>query len=140
MDTTLTSQPVQRARFILRRLVPLVGASLLVLSIGCQRTGPVSQAEAEREANYQPGRKLYEQSDFQGAAEFYNRALAINPDFANAHLELGLVCDDKLGDPIAAIYHYRRYLELRPDSEKRQLVMDFIERAKVSLAAKLPQS
>jgi nucleoid-associated protein YgaU len=31
-------------------------------------------------------------------------------------------------------------LELRPDSEKRQLVEDFIERAKLSLAAKLPQS
>jgi len=64
----------------------------------------------------------------------------VNPDFAKAHLELGLLNDDKLGDPIAAIYHYRRYLELRPDSEKRKLVEDFIERAKLSLAAKLPQS
>jgi len=45
-----------------------------------------------------------------------------------------------LSDPISAIYHYRRYLELRPDSEKRQVVSDFIERAKLSLAAKLPQS
>lgn len=140
MDTTLTSQPVQGAGFILRRLLPLVGAVLMALSIGCQRTGPVSEVEAEREVNYQRGRKLYEQSDFQGAAEFYNKALAVNPDFANAHLELGLLCDDKLGDPIAAVYHYRRYLELRPDSEKKQLVMDFIERAKVSLAAKAPQS
>jgi LysM repeat protein len=66
--------------------------------------------------------------------------LVANPEFANAHLEMGLLCDDKLGDPISAIYHYRRYLELRPDSEKRQLVSDFIERAKLSLAAKLPQS
>src|SRR5438105_2022109 len=140
MDTTLTSQPVQGAGFILRRLVPLVGAGLLALAISCQRPSPVSEVEAAREANYQRGRKLYEQSDFQGAAEFYNKALVVNPDFAAAHLELGLVCDDKLGDPIAAIYHYRRYLELRPDSEKRQLVEDFIERAKVSLAAKLPQS
>jgi len=141
MDTTLTSQPVQGAGFILRRrLLPFIGASLFALAIGCQRAGPVSEVEAEREANYQRGRKLYEQSDFQGAAEFYKKALAVNPDFANAHLDLGLLCDDKLGDPITAIYHYRRYLELRPDSEKRQLVEDFIERAKVSLATKLPQS
>jgi len=55
-------------------------------------------------------------------------------------LELGLLSDDKLADPIAAIYHYRRYLELRPDSEKRKLVEDFIERSRLALAAKFPQS
>ena len=99
-----------------------------------------TDAEAGREANYQRAKKFYEQNDFQAAAEFYKRALAVNPEFANAHLELGLLCDNKLSDPISAIYHYRRYLELRPDSEKKQLVSDFIERAKLSLAAKLPQS
>jgi tetratricopeptide (TPR) repeat protein len=140
MDTTLTSQEVQGAGYILRRFLPFTLAVLLLLSAACQRSGPVSDGEAEREVNYQRAKKLAEQHDFQGSAEFYKRALSVNPDFATAHLELGLLCDDKLGDPIAAIYHYRRYLELRPDSEKRQLVEDFIERAKLSFAAKLPQS
>ena len=140
MDTTLTSQSVQGAGFILRRLLPFAIAILLGLSAGCDHAGPVSDAEAEREVNYQRAKNLAEQHDFQGAAEFYKKALSVNPDFANAHLELGLLCDDKLGDPITAIYHYRRFLELRPDSGKRQLVEDFIERAKLSLAAKLPQS
>jgi len=112
----------------------------MVLWAGCERSGPSTDAEAEREVNYQRARKLYEDHDFPGAAEFYKKAVSVNPDFANAHLELGLLSEDKLGDPIAAIYHYRRFLELRPDSEKKQLVEDFIQRAKLSLAAELPQT
>lgn len=140
MEITLTSQSVcwraNRGRLIL--LITLAAA--LVFASGCGRSGPVTDAEAERETNYQRAKSLYEQHDFQAAAESYKRALAANPEFAKAHLELGLLCDDKLGDPISAIYHYRSYLELRPDSDKKQLVGDFIERAKLSLAAKLPQS
>jgi tetratricopeptide (TPR) repeat protein len=140
MDTTLSRQTVQAAGFILRWSFTFAVAALMMLSAGCERSAPSSDAEAEREVNYQRARKLCEDRDFPGAADFYKKSLSVNPDFANAHLELGLLSEDKLGDPIAAIYHYRRFLELRPDSEKRQLVEDFIERAKLSLAAKLPQT
>lgn len=136
LTSASTSQPAPRWRAVL----PVAFAAMFAFACGCERSGPTSGAQAEREANYQRAKKLGEQHDFEGAAEFYKRALSVNPEFASAHLELGLLCDDKLGDPIAAIYHYRRYLELRPDSDKRQLVTDFIERAKLSLAAKLPQS
>ncbi len=140
MEIILTSQPACRRVLCWRALLPIAFAVTVAFTCGCERSGPVTNAEAEREANYQRAKKLYEQRDFQAAAEFYKKALSVHPEFANTHLELGLLYDDKLGDPISAIYHYRRYLELRPDSEKRQLVEDFIERAKLSLAAKLPQS
>ena len=135
LATRSACQRVHERAFSFMAMALIVG-----FSCGCERSSPITDAEAGRETNYQRARKFYEQNDFQAAAEFYKRALAVNPEFANAHLELGLLCDNKLSDPISAIYHYRRYLELRPDSEKKQLVSDFIERAKVSLAAKLPQS
>jgi tetratricopeptide (TPR) repeat protein len=140
METTLTSQRVRLEALITRRFLPFAFVVMLALSTACERTAPVSDVTAEQEVNYLRAKKLNEQQDFQAAAEFYKKTLSVNPDFAKAHLELGLLSDEKLGDPIAAIYHYRRYLELRPDSEKRQLVEDFIERARLSLAAKLPQS
>ena len=140
MENTLKSQSVCWRTLCRRPLLPFALAIALVSALGCGRSGPVTDAEAEREANYQRAKNFCERQDFQAAAESYKRALAVNPEFAKAHLELGLLCDDKLGDPIAAIYHYRCYLELRRDSDKRQLVEDFIERAKLSLAAKLPQS
>jgi tetratricopeptide (TPR) repeat protein len=140
MDTTLASQPVQTAACTLRRsLVVVIGAMLMFL-VACEHSGSVSDSDADQEVNYQRARRLCEQQDFPGAAEFYNKALLVNPEFANAHLELGLLYENRLADPISAIYHYRRFLELRPDSDKKQLAEDFIERAKLSLAAKLPQS
>jgi tetratricopeptide (TPR) repeat protein len=140
METTLTSQRVYVKALITRRFLSFAFMVTLVLSTACERSAPISDDRAEQDVNYLRAKKLNEQQDFQAAAEFYKKTLSVNPDFAKAHLELGLLSDEKLGDPIAAIYHYRRYLELRPDSEKRQLVEDFVERAKLSLAAKLPQS
>ncbi len=140
METTLASQREQVKALIAHRFLPFACVVMLVLSTACERSAPVSDAAAEQEVNYLRAKKLSDGQDFPAAAEFYKKTLSVNPDFAKAHLELGLLSDEKLGDPIAAIYHYRRYLELRPDSEKRQLVEDFIERAKLSLAAKLPQS
>lgn len=140
METTLTSQRIHVGALIARRFLPFAFGLMLALATACDHSAPLTDATAEQEVNYLRAKKLNEQQDFQAAAEFYKKSLSVNPDFARAHLELGLLCDEKLGDPIAAIYHYRRYLELRPDSEKRQLVEDFIERARLSLAAKLPQS
>ena len=140
MDTTLASRPNQTVACTLRRPLGIVVAAGLMLLVACEHSGSVSDADAEQEVNYQRARRLCEQQDFPGAAEFYNKALLVHPEFANAHMELGLLYENRLADPISAIYHYRRFLELRPDSEKKQLVEDFIERAKLSLAAKLPQS
>ena len=123
-----------------RTLLSFALGVLCICAVGCERSGPVTDADAEHEANYQRAKTAYERQDFEAASESYKKALEVNPEFAQAHLELGLLCDDKLGDPVSAIYHYRRYLELRPDSDKKQLVEDFIERARLSLAAKLPQS
>ncbi len=119
--------------------LPLCAALACLLTLGCGQALPPS-GELERNPYAAKAKELTQQRDFRGAAELYRKALRVNPELALAHLELGLLCDDKLGDPIAAIYHYRQFLELRPDSSKRPLVEDFIERAKLNLMASLPQS
>jgi len=112
---------------------------VILLGGGCGPSG-ASGGDPDRNAYFQKARKSEEQRDYQTAAGLYQRALETDPQLARAHLELGLLNDEKLGDPIAAIYHYRQYLALDPQTDKRQLVEDFIERAKLSLASKLPQS
>ena len=59
---------------------------------------------------------------------------------ALAHLELGLLYDANKQDYIRAIYHYERYLELRPQAEKRKLIEDLIRTARLSFAASLPET
>jgi tetratricopeptide (TPR) repeat protein len=107
MENTLKSQSACCYRVGKGLLLPVA----LAMVLGCGRSVPVTDAEAEREANYRRAKASYERRDFQAAAESYTKALEVNPEFARAHFEFGLLCDDKLGDPVSAIYHYRRYLE-----------------------------
>lgn len=76
--------------------------------------------------------------DADGAIELFNKALDRHSDYARAHLELGLLYDQEKEDYVRAIYHYQRYLELRPDAEKKDIVEDLVRHAKLSFAASLP--
>lgn len=78
--------------------------------------------------------------DIDGAIELYNKALERKPQLARAHLEVGLLYDSYKEDYNRAIYHYQRYLELRPQSEKEQLIQDLIRRARLSYAVSLPDT
>lgn len=57
----------------------------------------------------------------QAAERAYLDALALDPDYAAAHLNLGLLCEQQLGEPRRAIAHYRRYFELSEGRELRVL-------------------
>lgn len=83
--------------------------------------------------------KLKQAGDFSEAAQILRQALDDRPDLARAHLELALLCDNPNGDDyIRAIYHYRRYLEKRPESEKRDIIEGLILGARLSYAATIP--
>ena len=92
----------------MKRLLPI----LLLALAACRPTG----TNPEQSAAYDQARKSADAGDAKAAAAFYQQTLDEHPGFARAHLELGLLCDEKLSDPIAAIYHYRRYLALEPNS------------------------
>lgn len=104
------------------------------LAVGCERT----RVAPELSTTYQAARQASERSDHPAAAIAYRQLLDQYPAFARGHLELAMLYDEKLGDPIEAIHHYRRYLALEPSSDRRHVVEDFIERSKLALAAKLP--
>jgi len=76
--------------------------------------------------------------DIDGAIELFHKSLERKPGLARAHLELGLIYDSEKEDYIRAIYHYQRYLELRPDAQKRPIIEDLISRARLSFATTLP--
>ena len=76
--------------------------------------------------------------DVDGAVALYQKALDRNPNLALAHLKLGVEFDDQKRDYLRAIYHYSRYLELRPGAEKREMVSELIRMAHASYLAALP--
>ncbi len=71
------------------------------------------------------------------AIRLYGEVLLDHARLASAHLQMALLLHDHRQDYTGAIYHYRTYLELRPDAEKRELIQDRIRIAEQLLAAQL---
>ena len=74
------------------------------------------------------------------AIRHFKVALSENAELARPDLELALIYHQQKKNYIRAIYHYERYLEKRPNSEKAELIADWIRQAKISLAAEIGQS
>lgn len=74
-------------------------------------------------------RALYHQGNYTGAVEMYHKALILDPDNAEAYLQLGIIYDDNLKDEGQAIYFYRHFLARKPDSEKAELVRGWIAKS-----------
>ena len=109
-------------------------AGLLAAGLGgCLPTGS-NQAEEQKEPHFLAGRARVNSLDFHGAIESYAKALEVNPRSSSAHFELGCLFDDREPDPAAAIYHYDRYLKLRPNAGNAELVKQRIYRCKQELA------
>lgn len=78
-------------------------------------------------------------NDIDGAIDLLYKALEKRPDLARAHLELALIYDQEPKENfVRAIYHYERYLELRPETQARDQVEKLVKRARLSYAASLP--
>ena len=115
-----------------RRL--LSGLLLLALcATGCIPTRDGTQDE-QREPNFQRGQELRKQLDHRSAAEAFERALEANPRSASAHFELGLLYELHLNEPATAIYHFERFLKLRPASDKAEIVRQRASNCKMELA------
>ena len=113
-----------------RTVLALIGSGVLC---GCVPGGPGQFAE-EKEPHFQSGRARVNSMDFAGAIEAFEKALEANPRSAAAHFELGWLFADKEPNPAAAIYHYERFLKLRPNAENAETIKQHIFRLKQDLA------
>jgi len=116
-----------------RFLLALLAVIYSLMLSGCFPSSRDS-ANEEKEPHFLNGRSLVNAMDYRGAISAFGKALEVNPHSASAHFELGWLYADKASDPAAAIYHYQRYLELRPGAEKAETIGQHIFRLKQELA------
>ncbi len=90
--------------------------------------------EGEKDPHYLDGQRRAASLDYDGAIQSFEKALQTNPGNAAAHLELGLLYDERKRDPATAIYHYQRHLKLRPDSPMADVLDPKIMACKRELA------
>lgn len=123
------SEPMHRCRFFLF-------AALGFFAFGCAPTGGGSVDE-EKEPYYLHGRELMKQRDFGGALRAFQKGLEVNPRSSLAHLEMGLLYEQHQKNSAAAIYHFNRFIEIKPDSPRAETVRDHLTGCKLELAKEI---
>jgi tetratricopeptide (TPR) repeat protein len=125
-----------------RRFVSLVVLALaaLFLAAACERVERAPFTAEGDEPDYRRGKELIKQGRHQEALGYFQkvierRGLNNSPD---AHLEVGLLYLEHIRDPLAAIYHFRKYRELKPNSPQFDLVRQRIDAATREFAKTLP--
>jgi hypothetical protein len=110
----------------------------LLAATGCGGDNFALSAETD-EPFYREGQQLERQGRAREALVDYLKVIAKRGDSApESHLEAGLIYLEQVGDPIAAIYHFRKYLDLEPHSRQASEVAGLIDTAKLNFARTLP--
>jgi len=112
----------------------LIAASFLFAG-GCSRDVAGLDESDFRDPLLRKAQARIREGDKDGAIVSLQKSLERKPGLAQADLELALLYDDYKKDYVKAIYHYERYLALRPKTQKRGLIEDLIRKAKMSFAA-----
>ncbi len=116
----------------------LVALCALLGGAGCGRDSYAVSAETD-ETFFREGQELNRQGRTQEALAAYLKVIAVRGDQApESHLEVGLIYLEHIHDPIEAIYYFRKYLELEPNSRQAGLVRGLVDTAKREFARTLP--
>ena len=116
---------------------PMAWAALAALLAGCRPDVATQDAHDRETPLFRRALEREQVGDVDGAIRAYEETLLASPRLVSAHLHLALLLQDCRKDYMGAVYHYRQYDALRPNSEKRDLVKDRIHMSEQLLAAQL---
>ncbi|MDQ8194423.1 LysM peptidoglycan-binding domain-containing protein [Coraliomargarita sp. SDUM461004] len=109
----------------------------LVHLIGCAPSGVEIVSETD-EKQYQLGQDYKNQGRMEEALGAFLRVLEVRRDAPESHLEAGYIYLRTMKDPVRAIYHFDRYLQIKPQSPQATQVRQLIETAQKEFARQLP--
>ncbi len=116
-------------------------AALACLVLGGCGSGDRTPLAAETdEPLYQQAKQYERQGRYSEALLSYRKVIDKRGEQAAAesHLDAGNILLDQMKNPVEAIYRFRKYLELQPNSKQAQLVRERINTAFLEIARTLP--
>jgi tetratricopeptide (TPR) repeat protein len=127
-------------RQLLSGVAGWTAALALIALAGCRPSVGALDTRDRSEALVRDAQTKSNAGDVDGAVKLYRQALNTESRIARPHLELALLLHHKQKDYLGAICHYRRYLEMRPHTEKREMIEERLRRASQSYQATLSSS
>lgn len=119
------------------RLVFIIQLLLLALLAGCGPDGVEVVSETD-EKQYQLAKDYQRQGRLEEALSAFLRVIDKRSDAAESHLEAAYIFRDTMKNPLRAIYHFERHLEMKPNSPVAERVRQSIEMAQKQFIQQLP--
>jgi LysM repeat protein len=115
------------------------GPALLALALaGCGGDSASLSSEMD-DSTYRDGQQMERQGRWDEALTAYLKVIDRRGDAApESNLDAGIIYLNHIKDPVLSIYHFRRYLELEPNSKQAVYVRGLIDAAKREFARSLP--
>lgn len=125
---------VRRNFFVLTALL------VLLLGAGCSDRSTTPFAAETDEPNFRQGQQRLREGRAPEALTLFLKVIKKRGEqySPESHLEAGLIYLQHIKDPIEAIHHFRKYLELLPNSLQASLVRQRVEAATREFAVRLP--
>lgn len=92
----------------------------------------------EEETMYIRGQEDYKRGHIDDALNNFSRVIEKRKDAPESHLSMGLIYLENKDDPISAIYHFKKFLELKPATDYSDKVRNRIHTAQMRYASTLP--
>lgn len=115
----------------------LIFLLLALLVSGCARDPDTVIPETDERA-FRRGNSLLREGRPQEALAAFLSVTESRRDAPESHLRAGLIYLQTINDPIAAIFHFRKFLEFRPAGENSDFVRELIDTARKEFARTLP--
>jgi len=121
------------------RTLLLLGALLAApLFSGCPAPGDRPDVAEVEETRYRDAKNLQRQGRYAQALTEYLKVIDARELAPESHLEAGQLYLKHMGDPVYAIYHFRKYLEQNADSPQAEQVRQLIQTAEKEFARGFP--
>ncbi|MFZ5494201.1 MAG: Cell division protein CpoB [Verrucomicrobiota bacterium] len=130
---------MSRPRLPFRLLLPALAGLLALWLGGCAENDRLTYASELDEPRYREGQARLKAGRRQEALTAFLEVIDKRRDDApESHLEAGLLYAQHINDPLSAIYHFRKYLAIRPNSPQAPLVRQRIDAAIREFARTIP--
>jgi tetratricopeptide (TPR) repeat protein len=124
----------------MQRFLFLVTTALALMLTACMEPAETGAVSDDKNPFLKKAENEMQQRNYAPAADYYEKALQLNPASQKAHWAAAMVYEQHLNDFASAIYHYQRFVQLKPETARIKMANEFIERAKYSMATSLPNT
>jgi len=105
----------------------LICAAVLIMALGCSK-----KEESPATDKYNQAIEMQENERYKDALRLFHKTVQIDPNYADAYLQIASIYDDHLEDKNRAVEWYQKYLEISQNENQNKLVRKWLEDAKIS--------